>query len=413
MEASRSGVRGRLEYLTKVPLPLVSNINKLMKSINPKTAGITSLPLLLLGLTAPMAGANPITGTLTVQDDIILNDSGGSDEFRLKFEDKTSTTPDEIHFWHKKAGDWIWDYNNGSGDKDVMALDSTHVLNLYDSGSTATPAIRLIPGDGGTVTPKIEISGNEVVTSASVAGSLAGKTVPGSLNVTGALQHNGAAVLTGTEIAPWLQGNTLKLGTLTVGGVGFETTYYDDGGTSFVRWLQQRDGGIWDWQHRSSGAVRTPMRLHSSDYYGSTLYLMTPTTTTAASNAYRTPAGWDVAVQLSSNYPNILKNNTELKGNLSVGVGKASSYGSVAIGYNEDHNTPAGQGGWVEPSQNSVLEVGVGNAQTGENALTVFKDGTLELGKKQGGNIPLKILSDGTVVLSKAQGDISMGNYGN
>ena len=101
-----------------------------------------------------------------------------------------------------------------------------------------------------------------------------------------------------------------------------------------------------------------------------------------------------------------------------MGKAQAVSYAAVSVGhYNEVRGTENGKHEWVDLGENAIFEVGIGSsANDRKNALTVMKDGSVEIGKAtadgDGTAVPLMVNSDGTVVLSKEQGDISMGIYG-
>lgn len=120
---------------------------------------------------------------------------------------------------------------------------------------------------------------------------------------------------------------------------------------------------------------------------------------------------------------------TSAYGNYSATFGdwgmRATSFASLALGrYNEDFHDDtdattieAAETSWQGDRQHSAFEVGIGQSSSARrNGLTVFQDGSVELGKSPAdvGNeddVPLTIEADGSVILAKPQGDISMGIY--
>lgn len=209
----------------------------------------------------------------------------------------------------------MWEYggdpSNQTPPVKVMRLDQAHALRLFNAAGTET--ITLDP-EG---TPSMMIGGSGVITSGTLASNLAGMTIPGSLSLTAGLDINGSSVVTQDDSVVRLNGNTLDLGTRTVGGVGVRSVYFDTGGSSFLSSYQKRNGAMWEWQHTAyGGVVRTPMRMYSSDFWGASLYLFTPTSTLGASTSTSSPSGWEQAVRLSSRYSNYFKNG--------VGVGTSS-----------------------------------------------------------------------------------------
>ncbi len=343
------------------------------------------------------------------------------------------------------AANWFWGHDNGPGFTAQMDLNKDNVLKLASSTSNA---IELDPKDG-----EILIGTAKVVTDASLAGTLAGKTVPGNLNIggnldiTGGIDRDGITLLSKYGAYPWLKENQTHFGTVSpTWPVPMATDeYIDTNGGIATQHYVPRNVGIWQWQNNDNGNVRTAMHLIS--YRGSWLYLLDSAATSDSYGRWMGENGWNdhwylqltgdplgtnifrrpVVIQESflvgagSSAPGnestaLGEATTHGKHSTAVGQGVAQSYGSLAIGYNEGRHDTAdttGRTEWKGDGKHSVFEVGVGTSADRRNGFTVLQDGTVEVGKKQtDSTIPLKINADGTVVLSKAQGDVSMGSYG-
>ncbi len=147
-------------------------------------AALNYLPI-LLGLTAFPVYAADITGDTVTSDltvegsSIIIDDGIDHFEFRLG--------TDRIDFWHDNPGQWVW--SHGTTPSDVMSLDASNILSLYDLGAaSANPSIILNPGNPDAtpaIPASINVGGNEVLTVANSPSLLAGEFVVRNSNNAG------------------------------------------------------------------------------------------------------------------------------------------------------------------------------------------------------------------------------------
>ncbi len=313
------------------------------------------LPALMLFLLSPLAFAQDevVSGTLTVEDDIVLKDrdlGGLTETAKLIFEeDVAGLGVNTFYSWMSENGAWSWGYDSGWT---AMSLSENHVLNLYNTdtavGSGNGASIVLNPGDGalGLIEASILISGSKVITKENSVTLLTGNFIP----------VNGL----GSSDSLLMQGSYGGDGVIPVEGAGLRMMWYPEKGAFRV-------GGVsgLSWDDANTGS-------------------------------YSFATGYDSAAYGF--------------GTASMGVAtSAYSYSSFVIGsYNDARYTETGKAAWQGDDLNSVFEVGVGTASAAKNALTVLQDGSVEIGKDSG----LKVSADGEIIFSKAQGDISMGIYG-
>ena len=122
---------------------------------------------------------------------------------------------------------------------------------------------------------------------------------------------------------------------------------------------------------------------------------------------------------------------TEASGRSSTAMGylaTASGYYSTAMGlwtraygvnttvvgkYNESILASSNDPDFLDNADGHLFVVGNGTRNDRSNAMVVYHDGAVDVGKNDADDtVPLQVTSDGSVVLARAQGDISMGAFG-
>lgn len=90
-----------------------------------------ALPLAILGLALPAVTANPISGDLTVEGDIIVDNS--THEFKIR------NGTHGADFWHDVSREWMWSHGPTPA-LEVMRLGPDNTLRIYDrNGSNSVP----------------------------------------------------------------------------------------------------------------------------------------------------------------------------------------------------------------------------------------------------------------------------------
>ena len=406
---------------------------------------VASLPLaVVLGLSLPLLAQDEVvTGILTVEDDLILKDRdiGATSSTAKLFYEETAVGEGTLFSWLPASGAWTWGY----GLKwTAMHLDQNHVLRLYnidaDAATGNAPTIVLDPGDGavGAVPPSITIAGEPVLTAANSVDLLAGHYFPaqgselsngslesflleGAVNGAGRIPKEGA----GTRMMWYPEKAAFRVG--RVNGSQWDDSKLGKYSVAMGNSSQAKGTNSFAMGHYSVATGENSTAVGSSQALGRNSTALgrayaTGNSSTAMglrsrASEYASTAmgGYTTA---SGDYSTAMGGHTTASGEYSTAMGRetsASGYASLAIGqYNESRSTVTGQTAWTEIDQNSVLEVGIGTeSNPNRNALTVMKDGSVEIGKDAADDtVPLHVKADGSVVLAKAQGDISMGIYG-
>lgn len=270
------------------------------------------------------------------------------------------------------SANWQWGYNQGLPQ---MTLAADNTLSLWPAyGVYFDPTIQLIPGVS-TDDAAIYLNGNPVLTSNSPL----------------------------YYFPPFVLSSPNGAGVVVAGGGGAPSP--NPGAGTRMMWYAAKSAfraggvGLTNWNEANTGLYSTAFGF---DNKASGNYSTAMGNTSVASGSTSTAMGRGTA---SGSYSTAMGFNTT-----------AANYASVALGqFNESKTTSGSATAWQGTGAVSVLEVGVGTSTTAKkNAMTVYQNGTVELGKAStatGNASPLVIKDDGAVIISKAQGDISMGIY--
>jgi hypothetical protein len=368
------------------------------RSVRTKSATCPGKLIAALFILPLVAAAADITGDTVTTDltvkggSITLNNNSTTASSQLRF----NSTNRISSFWLDAPGTWVW--SHGTTPTDVMALDSSNALNLYDLAATSLPSIVLNPGNPGAtpaIAPSITVGGNPVLTASNAQTILDSqgylRVVGGVLNVpssasstsstTGALTVAGGL---GVAKDSWVNGIRIGRG---AGNVVSNTGI----GTGSLS------------SNNSSGTANTA--LGHSTLFGN----LSGSHNTAIGHLslQSNTIGWsNTAIGSLS-----LRHLSEGGGNVAIGVsaGFFVENGTVASSMSSSTLIGVDTRTKTNGNQNSIV---IGHNAIGDGSNTTVIGNNSTVSTRLRGETKLETLRvSGQVILDQPQGDISMGIY--